>query len=84
VYENLLKGAQKKRGLETNIFLDECGVHACEGRGLLECVQNIVHTSCPYCRECLKHDIILLHDLLICIVLEVKFFEVKVANSKTK
>lgn len=83
-YEKLLEGAQKKGGRETEIFLDDCEMHACEGRALLKSIQDIVHTNCPYCREHLKYDIILLHNLLICIVSEVKFFECKAANSKIK
>ncbi|KAG2028324.1 hypothetical protein BDR03DRAFT_1019964 [Suillus americanus] len=82
-YEKLLKGAQEKGRRETIIFLNECSAHASEGRELLESIQDVVHTNCPHCRERLKYDIIILHDLLVCIVSEVKFFEVKVANSKT-
>jgi hypothetical protein len=80
-YEETFACAQKKGERETTIFLDECGIHAFEGRVLLDCIRELVHTNCPYCRERLKYDIVLLYDLLVHVTSEVKFFEVKVDNA---
>jgi hypothetical protein len=77
-YEEALKQAQLKGERATVIFLDQCGLHAWEGRNFLDSIREIVHTSCPYCRERLKYDTVLLYDLLVSIVSEVKFFEAKV------
>ncbi|KAG1863755.1 hypothetical protein F4604DRAFT_2029320 [Suillus subluteus] len=80
-YGELLSHARHKGGYWTAIFFEECSIHASEGRALLESIREVVHTSCPYCRERLKYDTILLYDLLICVISEIKFFEVKVENN---
>ncbi|KIK34473.1 hypothetical protein CY34DRAFT_17704 [Suillus luteus UH-Slu-Lm8-n1] len=76
-YGKLLSHARCKGGQWTAIFFEECGIHASEGRALLESIREVVHTNCPYCRERLKYDIILLYDLIVCVISEIKFFEVK-------
>ncbi|KAG1877290.1 hypothetical protein F4604DRAFT_1580815 [Suillus subluteus] len=80
-YGELLSHARHKGGYWMAIFFEECSIHASEGRALLESIREVVHTSCPYCRERLKYDTILLYDLLICVISEIKFFEVKVENN---
>ncbi|KAG1856398.1 hypothetical protein DFJ58DRAFT_840909 [Suillus subalutaceus] len=59
------------------LFLEQCAEHASEGRSLLDTIKDTVHTHCPCCKERLKYDIILLYDLLVGIISEVEFFEVK-------
>ncbi|KAG0699333.1 hypothetical protein DFH29DRAFT_1002109 [Suillus ampliporus] len=76
-YNEALGRTQTKGERETTIFLDQCAQHVWEGRTLLDSIRDVVHTSCPYCRERLKYDTILLYDLLVGITAEVKFFEVK-------
>ncbi|KAG1894802.1 uncharacterized protein F5891DRAFT_1194787 [Suillus fuscotomentosus] len=61
----------------TTTFLDECAQRIIDGKELLESIHDVVRTHCPYCRERLKYDGILLYDLLVCVVSQVKFFEVK-------
>ncbi|KAG1777849.1 hypothetical protein EV702DRAFT_1044890 [Suillus placidus] len=46
-----------------------------EGRAVLDSIGEVVHMNCACCRECLKYDIILLHDLLVHVTAEVKFLE---------
>ena len=81
VYHESLTCALLKGERETTVFLDKCGTHAGVGRAILDDIREVVHTSCPCCRERLKYDMILLYDLLVCVTSEVKFFEVKVDNS---
>ncbi|KAG1784871.1 uncharacterized protein HD556DRAFT_1451323 [Suillus plorans] len=57
----------------TTTFLDECAQHIIDGKELLESIHDVVRTHCPYCREQLKYDGILLYDLLVCVVSQVKF-----------
>ncbi|KAG1726725.1 uncharacterized protein EDB91DRAFT_1263587 [Suillus paluster] len=76
-YEDALGDARAKGGCAITIFLDECAQHIWEGRILLDGICDVAHTHCPYCREWLKYDTILLYDLLVSVVSEVKFFEVK-------
>ncbi|KAG2751854.1 hypothetical protein P692DRAFT_20662719, partial [Suillus brevipes Sb2] len=61
----------------TTMFLDECEQHVTDGKNLLESIHDVVHTHCPCCRERLKYDAILLYDLLVRVVSQVKFFEFK-------
>ncbi|KAG1893161.1 uncharacterized protein F5891DRAFT_1196791 [Suillus fuscotomentosus] len=77
-YKEVLAHAQANGEQETTRFLDDSGKHALEGRMLLDDIRDLVYTNCPCCREQLKHDTILLHDLLVSITSQVKFFEVKV------
>ncbi|KAG2106849.1 hypothetical protein BD769DRAFT_1393101 [Suillus cothurnatus] len=79
VFNNELACLHTKGEQATTIFLDEVTQWAMDGRLLLEDIRDAVHTHCPYCRECLKYDAILLYDLLVSLVSEVKFFEVKLA-----
>ncbi|KAG1743566.1 uncharacterized protein EDB91DRAFT_1247064 [Suillus paluster] len=57
-YEEALAHAHMEGTHETDIFLDQCATHALEGRTILEAIWGIVHTSCPYCRECLNEHVI--------------------------
>ncbi|KAG2109483.1 hypothetical protein DEU56DRAFT_920364 [Suillus clintonianus] len=84
VYEEALAHARVEGESETDIFLDQCALHVLEGRKILEAIREIVHTSCPYCRERLKYDSILLYDLLVSVISEVKFMEVKLDNEHYK
>ncbi|KAG1728936.1 hypothetical protein EDB19DRAFT_1913631 [Suillus lakei] len=83
-YEEALAHARTEGTHETDIFLDQCAMHALEGRTILEAIRGIVHTSCPYCRERLKYDSVLLYDLLVSVVSQVKFMEVKLDNEHCK
>ncbi|KAG1776951.1 hypothetical protein EV702DRAFT_1197621 [Suillus placidus] len=83
-YEEALAHARAEGKCETDVFLDQCAMHALEGRTILEAIREIVHTSCPYCRERLKYDSILLYDLLVSVISEVKFIEVKLDNEHCK
>ncbi|KAG2752142.1 hypothetical protein P692DRAFT_20725420, partial [Suillus brevipes Sb2] len=76
-FDGLLECARVKGKDATTIFFEECGRHIAEGRCLLESVHEVVHTLCVCCRERLKGDTVLLYDLLICIMSQVTFFEVK-------
>ncbi|KAG1819864.1 uncharacterized protein BJ212DRAFT_1298257 [Suillus subaureus] len=68
-YGKLLSHARCKGGHWTSIFFEECSIHALEGQALLESIREVVHTSCPCCRESLKYDTIILYDLLsVCII----------------
>lgn len=58
-------------------FIDQAAQQALEGRALMDGIRDVAHTHCPCCRERLKYDTMLLHDLLVSVVSEVKFFEVK-------
>ncbi|KAG1729475.1 hypothetical protein EDD22DRAFT_853130 [Suillus occidentalis] len=80
LYGELLSHARRKGGYWTTIFFEDCSIHASEGRALLESIREVVHTNCPYCRERLKYDTVILYDLLICVISEIKFFEIKVEN----
>ncbi|KAG0691668.1 hypothetical protein DFH29DRAFT_819195 [Suillus ampliporus] len=82
VYEEVLAHAREKGEQETMVFLDECGRHIWEGRILLDNIRDVVHTNCPYCREQVKYDVILLYDMLVHVTSKVKFFEVKVDVSR--
>lgn len=77
-YEEVLAHAQANGEQETTRFLDDCAKHALEGRTLLDSIRDLVYTNCLCCREQLKYDTMLLHDLLVSITSQVKFFEVKV------
>ncbi|KAG1868652.1 hypothetical protein F4604DRAFT_2020315 [Suillus subluteus] len=81
VYGERFAFAQKRGERATTAFLDECDVHVREGALILDSIGEVVHTNCACCRERLKYDIILLHDLLIHVTAEVKFLEVSVYNS---
>ncbi|KAG0691983.1 hypothetical protein DFH29DRAFT_883308 [Suillus ampliporus] len=81
MYEEVLTHTQAKREQETTGFLDACRKHAWDGRILLDSIRDLVHTHCLCCRERLKHDTILLYDLLVFITSQVKFFEVKFVTS---
>ncbi|KAG2126904.1 hypothetical protein DEU56DRAFT_915858 [Suillus clintonianus] len=83
-YEEALAHARTEGTHETDIFLDQCAMHALEGRTILEAIRGIVHTSCPYCRERLKYDSVLLYNLLVSVVSQVKFMEVKLDNEHCK
>ncbi|KAG1860606.1 hypothetical protein DFJ58DRAFT_634548, partial [Suillus subalutaceus] len=76
-FDSLLERARIKGERATTVFLDECAQHVGEGRVLLEGIHEVVHTLCLCCRERLKGDTILLYDLLVCVISQVKFFEVK-------
>ncbi|KAG2136209.1 hypothetical protein BD769DRAFT_1385328 [Suillus cothurnatus] len=80
VFNNELACSRTKGERATTIFLDEVAQRAMDGRLLLEDIRDAMHTHCPYCREHLKYDAILLYDLLVSLVSEVKFFEVKLAT----
>ncbi|KAG2137763.1 hypothetical protein BD769DRAFT_1384898 [Suillus cothurnatus] len=80
VFNNEFACSRTKGERATTIFLDEVAQRAIDGRLLLEDIWDAVHTHCPYCRERLKYDAILLYDLLVSLVSEVKFFEVKLAT----
>ncbi|KAG1871655.1 hypothetical protein F4604DRAFT_1681460 [Suillus subluteus] len=77
VFDTELACSRTKGERAINIFLDEVAQRAMDGRSLLESIQEVVHTHRPYCRERLKYDAILLYDLLVAVISEVKFFEVK-------
>ncbi|KAG2040100.1 hypothetical protein BDR03DRAFT_1008439 [Suillus americanus] len=74
-FDDKLRHARTKG--EHTTFLDQCTQHVTDGRNLLESICDVVHTHCPCCRERLKYDTILLYDLLVCVMSQVKFFEVK-------
>ncbi|KAG1780718.1 hypothetical protein EV702DRAFT_1042945 [Suillus placidus] len=76
-YDDALGCARVKGERAMTIFLDESAQHVWEGRILLDGIRDVANTPCPYCRERLKYDTILLYDLLVSVVSEVKFFEVK-------
>jgi hypothetical protein len=76
-YEDALGDARAEGGRAITTFLDGCAQHIWEGRVLLDGIHDVAHTHCPYCREQLKYDSILLYDLLVSVVSEVMFFEVK-------
>ncbi|KAG2049248.1 hypothetical protein BDR06DRAFT_975430 [Suillus hirtellus] len=80
-YEEALAHAEAKGGCEANIFLDQCAQHVSEGRMMLDSIWEVVHTNCPYCRQRLKYDSILLYDLLVSLMSEIKFIEVKLDTS---
>jgi hypothetical protein len=77
VFYDLFGHAHMKGEHATTTFLDECTQHIREGRTILDSINDVMHTHCLCCREHLKYDTILLHDLLICVMSQVKFFEVK-------
>ncbi|KAG1752815.1 hypothetical protein EDB19DRAFT_1627525 [Suillus lakei] len=81
VYGEVFAFAQKGGERATTAFIDDCDVHVREGRAILESIGEVVHTNCACCRERLKYDIILLHDLLVHVTAEVKFLEVSVYTS---
>ncbi|KAG1843318.1 hypothetical protein F4604DRAFT_1596882 [Suillus subluteus] len=81
VFDTELACLRAKGEWATAIFFDEVAQWATDGRTLLESIQDVMHTHCPYCREHLKYDSILLYDLLVSIISEVKFFEVKLDAS---
>ncbi|KAG1786353.1 uncharacterized protein HD556DRAFT_1449732 [Suillus plorans] len=80
-YEEALAHAEAKGGREANIFLDQCAQHVSEGKMILDSIREVVHTNCPYCRQRLKYDSILLYDLLVSLMSEIKFIEVKLDTS---
>ncbi|KAG1736955.1 hypothetical protein EDB19DRAFT_1829685 [Suillus lakei] len=75
-YEEALAHARTEGTHETDIFLDQCAMHALEGRTILEAIRGIVHTSCPYCRERLKYNSVLLYDLLVSVVSQVLSYSI--------
>lgn len=81
VYGEAFAFVQKRGERATTAFLDDCEVHVREGRAILDSIGEVVQTNCACCRERLKYDIILLHDLLVHVTAEVKFLEVSVYNS---
>ncbi|KAG1862658.1 hypothetical protein F4604DRAFT_1929418 [Suillus subluteus] len=81
VYGEAFAFAQKRGERARTAFPDECDVHVREGRAILDSIGEVVQTNCACCRERLKYDIILLHDLLVHVTAEVKFLEVSVYNS---
>ncbi|KAG1806951.1 hypothetical protein EV424DRAFT_1544042 [Suillus variegatus] len=80
-YEEALVHAEAKGGREANIFLDQCAQHVSEGRMILDSIREVVHTNCPYCRQRLKYNSILLYNLLVSLMSEIKFIEVKLDTS---
>lgn len=77
VFDNELGHARIEGEHTTITFLDKCAQHIIDGKELLESIHDVMHTHCSYCREQLKYDGILLYNLLVCVVSQVKFFEVK-------
>ncbi|KAG1885848.1 uncharacterized protein F5891DRAFT_1201574 [Suillus fuscotomentosus] len=77
VFDTELACSRAKGEWATTLFFDQVAQRAMDGRMLLESIRDVVHTHCSYCRERLKYDAILLYDLLVLVLSEVKFFEVK-------
>ncbi|KAG1869716.1 hypothetical protein C8R48DRAFT_670960 [Suillus tomentosus] len=77
VFDTELACSRAKGERATTLFFDQVAQRAMDGRMLLESIRDVVHTHCSYCRERLKYDAILLYDLLVLVLSEVKFFEVK-------
>lgn len=60
-------------------FYSDIVRHVEDGRVILQTINDIITTPCQRCRSGLKYDIVLLYDVLVALIPELKFYEVRLA-----